>query len=128
MCASWLPVPEYCDECVELSMAIVRRRIHHSTFAALVNIASSPKITCALPKQQVFRPAMTLGNMRENGVRSLSVTCELCHHEALMNVDTFGDVIPIPAFGPRMFASIPPLLQRKNRSAFEGRPDRKYSL
>jgi len=26
-------------------------------------------------------------NMRENGVRSLSVTCEPCHHEALMNVD-----------------------------------------
>jgi hypothetical protein len=29
---------------------------------------------------------MTLANMRENGVRSLSVTCELCHHEAVMNV------------------------------------------
>jgi hypothetical protein len=25
---------------------------------------------------------MTLGNMRALGVRSLSVTCELCHHEA----------------------------------------------
>jgi hypothetical protein len=45
---------------------------------------------------------MTLGNMRANGVRSLSVTCELCHHEALMNVDAFDDTTPVPAFGPRM--------------------------
>jgi hypothetical protein len=30
---------------------------------------------------------MTLANTRENGVRSLSVTCELCQHKALMNVD-----------------------------------------
>jgi hypothetical protein len=36
---------------------------------------------------------MTLAYMRENGVRSLSVTCELCHHEALMNVDAFDDAI-----------------------------------
>jgi hypothetical protein len=45
---------------------------------------------------------MTLANMRENGVRSLSVTCELCHHEALMNVDAFDDSVAVPAFGPRM--------------------------
>jgi hypothetical protein len=31
---------------------------------------------------------VNLANMRENGVRSLSVTCELCHHVAVMNVDT----------------------------------------
>jgi hypothetical protein len=45
---------------------------------------------------------MTLANMRENGVRSLSVTCELCHHEAVMNVDAFDGAAPVPAFGPRM--------------------------
>jgi hypothetical protein len=32
---------------------------------------------------------MTLAGTRENGVRSLSVTCELCHHDALMDVDAF---------------------------------------
>ena len=31
---------------------------------------------------------MTLGNMRANGVRSLDVSCSLCHHPAM--------------FGPRM--------------------------
>jgi hypothetical protein len=32
---------------------------------------------------------MTLANMRANGVRSLFVRCELCHHETVMNVDRF---------------------------------------
>jgi hypothetical protein len=45
---------------------------------------------------------MTLANMRAQGVRSLSVTCDLCHHQATMNVDGFDDAIPVPAFGPRM--------------------------
>jgi hypothetical protein len=44
---------------------------------------------------------MTLANMRENGVRSLSVTCHLCHHEAVINVDAFDDGVPIPAFSSR---------------------------
>jgi hypothetical protein len=47
-------------------------------------------------------PPMTLANMREHGVRSLSVACHLCHHHAVMNIDAFGDAVPVPAFGPRM--------------------------
>ena len=36
---------------------------------------------------------MTLGNMRENGVRSLSITCGAlhCHHDAIMDVSNFAD-------------------------------------
>jgi hypothetical protein len=30
---------------------------------------------------------MTLGNMRSLGVRSVAVTCELCHHEAVLPAD-----------------------------------------
>jgi hypothetical protein len=41
---------------------------------------------------------MTLANMREHGMRSLAVACHLCHHEAVMNVDAFGDAVPVPAF------------------------------
>jgi hypothetical protein len=55
-----------------------------------------------MPATRYHGPPMTLANMRENGVRSLSVTCELCHHGAAMNVDTFGDAVSVPAFGPRM--------------------------
>jgi hypothetical protein len=45
---------------------------------------------------------MTLANMRAQGVRSLSVVRELCHHEAVLDVDGYGDAVPVPAFGPRM--------------------------
>jgi hypothetical protein len=30
---------------------------------------------------------MTLGNMRQNGVRSLDVTCRACGHHTEVNVD-----------------------------------------
>jgi hypothetical protein len=45
---------------------------------------------------------MTLANMRLQGVRSLSVACELCHHAATINVDAFAETVAVPAFGPRM--------------------------
>jgi hypothetical protein len=43
-----------------------------------------------------------LADMRAQGMRSLGVVCELCHHEAVLNVDRFSDAVPVPAFGPRM--------------------------
>jgi hypothetical protein len=46
--------------------------------------------------------AMTLANVRGQGVRSLWVKCELCHHEAVVNVDAYAETVPVPAFGPRM--------------------------
>jgi hypothetical protein len=45
---------------------------------------------------------MTLGNMRENSVRSLSVSCSLCHHEAVVDVTPWPDDVPVRRFGPRM--------------------------
>ena len=47
---------------------------------------------------------MTLGNMRENGVRSLLVTCSIvtCRHEKIVNVDAYGDDLFVPSFGARM--------------------------
>jgi hypothetical protein len=47
---------------------------------------------------------MTLGNMRQNGVRSLAVSCVICHHEATLNVEAWSDHVPVPAFGPRTSA------------------------
>jgi hypothetical protein len=65
-----------------------------------------PREDRAGPRKQAYRGLpMTLANMRANGVRSLSVACGLCGHEALLNVDAFGDAVPIPAFGPRMVCS-----------------------
>ena len=47
---------------------------------------------------------MTLGNMRANGVHTLGVRCMAfaCHHETTLQVNAYGDDIPVPAFGSRM--------------------------
>jgi len=39
--------------------------------------------------------------MRELGVRSLAVTCELCHHEAVRLADHWPDAVLVRAFRPR---------------------------
>jgi hypothetical protein len=44
----------------------------------------------------------TLGNMRANGVRSLDVSCWLCHHRAILSAEPWPDCVPVPTFGPRM--------------------------
>jgi hypothetical protein len=49
---------------------------------------------------------MTLANMRENSVRSLWVVCPLCHHEAVVNVDSLAADVAVPAFGPRMITRL----------------------
>jgi hypothetical protein len=43
---------------------------------------------------------MTLGNMPANGVRSLAVSCHLCHHEAIISAAPWPDDVPVPVFGP----------------------------
>ena len=45
---------------------------------------------------------MTLGNMRELGVRSLLVSCWQCHHQAVLPADGWPDDVAVPTFGPRM--------------------------
>ena len=43
---------------------------------------------------------MTLGNMRQQGVRTLSVTCGAlwCHHQAVLDVTGFDDDVTVPSF------------------------------
>jgi hypothetical protein len=48
-----------------------------------------------------IRP-MTLGNMRQNGVRGLDVTCLHCGYHTAVNVDAHPDHVTVPSFGPRM--------------------------
>ena len=60
-----------------------------------------PRETHTVP-QRYRGPAMTLANMRANGIRALAVSCTICRHAALLNVDRFADSVPVPAFGPRM--------------------------
>ena len=44
--------------------------------------------------------------MRELGVRSLAVTCELCHHEAVLPAESWGDAVLVHAFRPRMVYTV----------------------
>jgi hypothetical protein len=46
-------------------------------------------------------PPMTLGNMRENGVRSVIATCQACGHKADVNVDALPESIVVPEIGRR---------------------------
>jgi len=55
-----------------------------------------------MPANRYRGPPMTLANVRAQGVRSLWAVCDLCHHEAVVNVDAYGEAVPVPAFGPRM--------------------------
>ena len=47
---------------------------------------------------------MTLGNMRANGVRTLGVWCSGrgCGRHRVVDVERYGDDVPVPWFGPRM--------------------------
>ena len=45
---------------------------------------------------------MTFGNMRQLGVRSLAVTRELCHHEAVLAADDWPNAVLVRAFRPGM--------------------------
>jgi hypothetical protein len=42
---------------------------------------------------------MDVGNMRANGVRSLFVSCWICHHQAILSADPWPDDVPLPTFG-----------------------------
>jgi hypothetical protein len=65
---------------------------------------------------------MTLANMRANGVRSLAVRCELCHHEAVLNVDAYADEATVPSFGPRMVCTICGIIGADARPNWQERP------
>ena len=45
-----------------------------------------------------------VGNMRANGVRTLAAWCAGigCGHHSVVDVERYGDDVPVPWFGPRM--------------------------
>jgi hypothetical protein len=67
---------------------------------------------------------MTLGNMRAQGVRSLSVSCGLCHHHAVLAVDCWLDDVPVPSFGPRMVCTGCGIVGADARPNWLERPER----
>jgi hypothetical protein len=67
---------------------------------------------------------MTLGIMREKGVRSLFVSCRLCHHQAVLSADHWSDDIPVPAFGPRMVCTACGIIGADARPNWKEQPAR----
>jgi hypothetical protein len=55
-----------------------------------------------------YATPMTLGNMRANGVRTLGVWCgaHRCNHHGVLDVTSYSDGVPVPAFGPRMVCTV----------------------
>jgi hypothetical protein len=47
---------------------------------------------------------MTLGNMRQNGVRSIAIFCRGrgCYHQSVLNVDHMPEDLEVPSLGRRM--------------------------
>jgi hypothetical protein len=48
---------------------------------------------------------MTLANMRLNGVRMVTASCEACGHKADVNVDLLPDTLTVPEAGRRLRCS-----------------------
>lgn len=59
----------------------------------MLNYRDDPKYV----EGQQRAPMMTLGNMRQNGVRTLSVRCYRCHHEARLDVEAYDDAVTVPS-------------------------------
>jgi hypothetical protein len=55
-----------------------------------------------MPRSATPAIPMTLGNMRLQGVRSLSVSCWRCHHDGVLSADPWPDSVYVPSFEPRM--------------------------
>jgi hypothetical protein len=41
-------------------------------------------------------PPMTLANMRANGVRAVTATCEACNHQADVSVEAMPETVTVP--------------------------------
>jgi hypothetical protein len=67
---------------------------------------------------------MTLATMRSLGVRSLAVTCELCHDAAPLNADSYADDVPVPSFGPRMVCTCCGIIGADTRPNWREQADR----
>jgi hypothetical protein len=67
---------------------------------------------------------MTLGNMRELGVRSLFMSCWNCHHQAVLSADHWTGDVALPTFGPRMVCTGCGIVGADARPNWKERPAR----
>jgi len=65
-------------------------------------------IVLRMPAMKIMFEPMTLGNMRQQGVRSLWIRCGAlhCNHVAITDVSAFADDATVPSFGSRMVCTV----------------------
>ena len=85
---------------VERSANIAAKAI--TAIAVKMMISAMMSLIGSLPGTITPGPPMTSGNMRKLGVHSLAVTCQLCHHEAVVPADRWGDDVQVRAFRLRI--------------------------
>ena len=66
----------------------------------------------------------TIGRNDTGHVRSLAVSCWLCHHGAVLAVDRWPDGVPVPSFGPRMVCTGCGIVGADARPNWKERPGR----
>jgi len=96
----------------------------HAVLKALLMRAGSVVLGWAHAMQPIYRPPMTLGNMRTNDARSLAVSCLLPHHQAVLAVDAWPDCVAVPFFGPRMVCTSCGIIGADARPNWSERPVR----
>src|SRR5262245_4830109 len=74
-------------------------------------------------RQRYYGPPATLGDIRANGIRCLDVSCWNCHHNIALNVDAYGDDVPVPWFGPRMVCTRCGIIGADARPNWRERPE-----
>jgi hypothetical protein len=62
--------------------------------------------------------------MRDNGARSLFVSCWNCHHRAVLSADAWPDDLPVPTFGPRMVCTACGIISADARPNWRENPAR----
>ena len=55
--------------------------------------------------EEQTRPAHALANMRQNGVRAVTATCEACGREADVNFDALPETVTVPKAGQHLRCS-----------------------
>jgi hypothetical protein len=78
-----------------------------------------------MPRSPAPSLPMTLGNLRAQSVRSLSVSRWVCYRGGVvLAVDPWPDDMPVPAFGPRMVCTVCGIVGADARPNWLERPER----
>jgi hypothetical protein len=97
------------ERCGQFELAsTIKTRQTEFFISSSIRSQSSLGAPCQMSSFDRQIPPMDLGNMRQNGVRTLAIHCggRWCNHEAILDVSDYADDVAVPAFGPRMVCTV----------------------